>query len=403
MITTSSEQYFKSSIFIFSFLLLCSFAEAQTHQLKGSFILPISGKVYLVPAISDEKYYGSTFKVDSAKVTEGSFILNRNTNEKGIFPFILLVESDKVNGATNMIFLSSNDQEIIIDTVNNYKSPNVAGSLIQSEMNAYYDVYFKNIVSDIRRFIRKSEKLENKYQGNLPEREEKNLLLESQELQRKGDSLSLGYTRSHPNSFVTLWKLIERFKNNGYKEQYLEMFNLLSTDLKKTSTANLLLKEMLTAGKTAEGKIFPDLKLKTENRQETSISFSNKQKGLQYVLVDLWFHNCVPCLRQFPMLKELYDDYRYAGFEVIGISIDKKEDFNKWTEAIKKENLKWPNYLDANGVNAESMAINYFPFNFLLNDKGEIIKKNISIYDLKSLLEQNLKIADNIRNIIEPD
>lgn len=103
------------------------------------------------------------------------------------------------------------------------------------------------------------------------------------------------------------------------------------------------------------------------------------------------------------MLKELYGAYRYAGFEVIGISVDKKEDFNKWTAAIKKENLEWPNYLDENGVIAESLAINYFPFNFLLNGKGEIIKKNISVYELKSLLEKNLKIADNIRILTEPD
>ena len=31
------------------------------------------------------------------------------------------------------------------------------------------------------------------------------------------------------------------------------------------------------------------------------------------------------------------------------------------------------------------------------------LKKNISVYELKSLLEKNLKIADNIRILTEPD
>ena len=97
------------------------------------------------------------------------------------------------------------------------------------------------------------------------------------------------------------------------------------------------------------------------------------------------------------LLNELYDAYRYAGFEVMGISVDKKDDFNKWTATIKKEDLKWPNYLDENGVNSALLAVNYFPFNFLLNSKGEIIKKNISMEELKRLLEKNLKIMDKIR------
>ena len=165
-----------------------------------------------------------------------------------------------------------------------------------------------------------------------------------------------------------------------------------------SSLANAQITERLGVG-----KVFPDLKLKTENKQEMNVHFASKQKGNQYVLVDLWFHNCIPCVRQFPMLKKLYDAYRYAGFEVMGISVDKKEDFNKWTTTIKKEDLKWSNYLDENGVNSASLAVNYFPLNCLLNSKGEIIKKNISIEELKSLLEKNLKIMDNIRILNEPD
>ena len=108
-------------------------------------------------------------------------------------------------------------------------------------------------------------------------------------------------------------------------------------------------------------------------------------------------------LTPIPHAKKALDAYRYAGFEVMGISVDKKDDFKKWTSTIKKEDLKWPNYLDENGVNSASLAVNYFPFNFLLNSKGEIIKKNISMDELKSLLEKNLKIMDNIRILDEPD
>jgi peroxiredoxin len=40
------------------------------------------------------------------------------------------------------------------------------------------------------------------------------------------------------------------------------------------------------------------------------------------VLIDFWGTNCLPCLAEFPGLKQLYNDTHARGFEVVGISLD---------------------------------------------------------------------------------
>ncbi len=44
------------------------------------------------------------------------------------------------------------------------------------------------------------------------------------------------------------------------------------------------------------------------------------------LIVNFWATWCAPCRREIPMLNALAADERYAGFEVIGIAIDFRED-----------------------------------------------------------------------------
>ena len=50
--------------------------------------------------------------------------------------------------------------------------------------------------------------------------------------------------------------------------------------------------------------------------------------------------------------------------------------------------LNWDQYLDLNGVQACKESINYFPTNFLLDQEGKIIRKNIALEELERILEQ---------------
>jgi len=128
--------------------------------------------------------------------------------------------------------------------------------------------------------------------------------------------------------------------------------------------------------RTDIGQIFPDVTLKTPDDQPISISdFAGKGK---YVLLDSWAAWCGPCRAENPHVVQLYKRYKDKGFEIIGISLDRGK--AEWVEAIKKDNLTWPQmsdlkYFESNA--AQLYSVNSIPHTVLLDKDGKIIAKGL--------------------------
>ena len=128
--------------------------------------------------------------------------------------------------------------------------------------------------------------------------------------------------------------------------------------------------------RTAIGQPFPDVTLKTPDDQPISISdYAGKGK---YVLLDFWAAWCGPCRNENPRVVELYKRYKDKGFEIIGISLDRGK--AEWVEAIKKDNLTWPQMSDLNyfeSIAAKLYSVTGIPYTVLLDKDGKIIAKGL--------------------------
>jgi cytochrome c biogenesis protein CcmG/thiol:disulfide interchange protein DsbE len=58
-------------------------------------------------------------------------------------------------------------------------------------------------------------------------------------------------------------------------------------------------------------------------------TFDLSQKHGKVVLVHYWATWCAPCKKEMPILDSFYRRYRERGLEVIGISADRPQDFEK--------------------------------------------------------------------------
>src|SRR5690606_7560797 len=70
----------------------------------------------------------------------------------------------------------------------------------------------------------------------------------------------------------------------------------------------------------------------------------------RYTLVDFWYSTCGRCIAQFTDLKEMYGKYLDQGFNIIGVSTDRRDYIRQWENTVKKYSLPWPQYLDENGI-----------------------------------------------------
>jgi hypothetical protein len=90
-------------------------------------------------------------------------------------------------------------------------------------------------------------------------------------------------------------------------------------------------------------------------------------------------------------LVDAYAIYKNKGFEIYQVSID--DNRIEWVDAIDKDKLSWINVGDMEG--SETAVINYniqsIPFNYLLNEEGAVIAKNLKGPALNRALSNILK------------
>ena len=97
----------------------------------------------------------------------------------------------------------------------------------------------------------------------------------------------------------------------------------------------------------------------------------------RYVLLDFWASWCIPCLDEFPPMKEIYNRYSRDKFEIVAISIEK--DSLRWRQSIKQFNNPWPQLYGGKGFQQSTFA-KYrgggIPFYILVAPDGTIERYN---------------------------
>ena len=127
----------------------------------------------------------------------------------------------------------------------------------------------------------------------------------------------------------------------------------------------------------------PAPEISLQNPEGEIIKLSSLKGNI--VLIDFWASWCKPCRKRHPELKGVYNKFKdtkfknASKFEIYSVSLDRNKE--QWKKAKLDDKLEWQNHVsELKGWKSDVVKaynFNSIPNNVLLNEKGEIIGKNL--------------------------
>lgn len=198
---------------------------------------------------------------------------------------------------------------------------------------------------------------------------------------------SIAFISSHPNSIISA-NILSVYASTWGKDTSRILYRKLTKKIKSTSYGKNFF-EFITLNKNIKvGDKYTDF---TEpNIEGKSVSLSDFNGKV--TLFEFWGSWCEPCRKGNPELVKIYNEFKNAGFDILGVAADYKKE--TWIEAVRKDSLTWQNVCDLKGDKNKAALIygvSYYPTNFLIDKNGLIIARDLRGEDLRNMLRKTLK------------
>jgi thiol-disulfide isomerase/thioredoxin len=206
-------------------------------------------------------------------------------------------------------------------------------------------------------------------------------------LYEKQDDLDSAYIAENSSSFATILAL----RNTFYMldtEELEAVLTGLDEPLQEMEEYKYMYGKMERMKAVAIEKEYTDFGLETPEGELLKVSDVHQGNVL---LIDFWASWCGPCRRANPEVVEIYNEYHDAGFEILGVSLDR--DSASWVKAIADDNLTWNHISDLkywNSAGAELYGVPAIPHTVLIDRDGIIIAKNLHGEELRQAIQELL-------------
>lgn len=344
-------------------ILGCS-EEKEGYSISGDIKNIEDGKMIYLSAL-DENNQPS--KLDSVAVKDGQFSLDLPEVTTSNLNFLTI---DGLNG--QVLFISENEPiefEIYKDSLQTSK---VNGGK-ENELLYSYLGHIKELNTKVGRIRMDLRAQANTNRDSLAMT---NLQKEEEALRNSDMAYKKKVIKENPENFVSILVLSDMINMGAPANEVKDLFGNLSENLKQTSIAKLLKETLDKQSATSIGSKAPEFTAPNPQGEQIAL----KDVLGKVTLIDFWAAWCKPCRVENPNIVKVYEKYQDKGFNILGVSLDRPGQKDKWVGAIKDDKLTWEQVSNLQFWN-DPVAILYnvraIPAAFLLDENGVIVATNL--------------------------
>jgi len=130
--------------------------------------------------------------------------------------------------------------------------------------------------------------------------------------------------------------------------------------------AALLAASVSQAAMPPVGSVAPDFTLKSNGGKNLKLS---EFRG-QVVMINFWATWCGPCREELPLLNRIQEQYRKAGFKLLGVNIDDRPEA---AQAMARNlGIRFPILFDTDKRVSRRYDVNAMPSTLLIDRDGKV-------------------------------
>lgn len=352
------------SLIILTFVMLFGFVSAQKNynfSVTAEFENLQDTTVLQLMSMGDQEMK----PIGSSKAIPGkTFTLNAQIDHAGFYQLF--------KDENNYIILVTEPGEAVSLKVdmNNFTTPVVSGSP-GTEL-------FYNFFPKVNKYTSKKDSLEKEYSSlrqspDASKADAEALVKAYQKVSSKQKELIIRMLLNNKKKLTGLM-FINQLKIKDDFDVMKKYASAIYEEYPENRFVKNLYQKVKTEAATAIGNQAPAIKLPTPEGDSMALS------GLRgkVVLIDFWASWCGPCRKENPKMVEIYQKYKSDGFEIFGVSLDRKRE--SWLKAIKADSLTWSHVSDLKGWKTavkEPYNVGAIPYTVLVDREGKIIAKGL--------------------------
>ncbi len=175
--------------------------------------------------------------------------------------------------------------------------------------------------------------------------------------------------KENPFSYFLLQSIYDA-KEQYSKKEMQEILSLFNDDVQKSKLGKQI--GTYLANRPDPNTPYPNLSLVNSNNQSGNIIDPTSKLNM----LVFWASWCGPCRMEIPILKEIQNEYKGKGLNLVSISIDENKD--NWEKALRQEKMGWTQYLvDKDKIDLVRQQFNFsaIPLVVFTDKAGREIKK----------------------------